>query len=460
MKVCKRALYAQVIDGIGTVRACSWAGFYLLGNLRDNTMKEVFNSEAAKRFRQTLVDGTYDYCNEENCLYMANNNLESYMVEIDEFPEYPEIVSLAYDRRCNYHCTCCASRSDEKPDPNVEKKVESEIRAALPYVKEFSANGLGEFFVSDSMIRLVSEWRPEVKEQANFSLETNGSLFTPENWEKIKNIGDVHLDVAITVHSFDEAAYQWCSGTKLPVKRIEDNLRFVKKLRQEGKINFLELAMVMQERNFRTLPEYIDRCINEFGADVVRIRRFLPEKAMEENLEWFFDIRNPLHPYHQEYLRIMEHPVFEDPRVYIWTGDHLSNRGELPAKGDYRVFRNLFFIEDVGKKLADYLKERGIERIILYAVSEIGKALTKILKDQPVEILYIYDRNTHITEWNGYEVRTPACEALASTEEPLLVTLASRYGEIAEYVQGRGYKGDILSLDKILEKLRRTECGC
>lgn len=48
MKICKRGLYAQIIDEIGTVRACSWAGYYILGNLRDNTMSEVFNSEAAK----------------------------------------------------------------------------------------------------------------------------------------------------------------------------------------------------------------------------------------------------------------------------------------------------------------------------------------------------------------------------------------------------------------------------
>ena len=87
MKICSQALYAQVIDGIGTVRACGWAGYYLFGNLRDNTMSEVFNSEAAKKFRQTLIDGTYDYCNEENCPYMANNTLESQLIEIDEIPE-------------------------------------------------------------------------------------------------------------------------------------------------------------------------------------------------------------------------------------------------------------------------------------------------------------------------------------------------------------------------------------
>lgn len=364
MKICRQALYVQIIDGIGTVRACGWAGYYLLGNLRDNTMSEVYNSEAAKRFRQTLIEGTYDYCNEENCPYMANNILESQLVEIEKIPEYPEIVSLAYDRRCNYHCTCCISRCDDKMDPVVQEKVEREIRAALPYVKTFSANGLGEFFVSDSMMELVSEWKPEEIEGAKFELETNGSLLNEKNWKKVENIGDADLSVTLTVHSFEEAAYQYLSGTKMKISQMEENLRFVKKLREEGKINFLEIAMVMQERNFRTLPDFIDRCLNEFGADKVRVRRFLPEKAMDENIEWFFDIRNPLHPYHQEYLEVMKHPVFNDPRVFKWTGEHLSNRGELPAKANYKVLKDLFLTENVGEKLSDYFLSQGYRRII------------------------------------------------------------------------------------------------
>lgn len=454
MKICRQALYVQIIDGIGTVRACGWAGYYLLGNLRDNTMSEVFNSEAAKRFRQTLIDGTYDYCNEENCPYMANNILDSQLIEIDEIPEYPEIVSLAYDRRCNYHCTCCISRCDDKMNPDVQKKIEQEIRTALPFVKEFSANGLGEFFVSDSMIKLVSEWEPEKIEHAEFGLETNGSLFNKENWEKIKNIGNARLSVTVTVHSFDEAAYQYLSGTKIEIDRIIENLIFMKQLREEGKIDFLEIAMVMQERNFRTLPEFIDRCLNEFGADRVRVRRFLPEKAMDENYEWFFDIRNPLHPYHQEYLQVMKHPIFKDPRVFKWTGDHLSNRGELPAKANYRVMKDLCLTEDIGTKLADYLKEHGYGRIILYAITDIAKALLKVLKDQPVEILYIYDRNTKLEEWNGLEVRKPLHETLVKTQEPLLVTLVPRHNEMEEFLRHQGYEGTILSLDQILENFR------
>lgn len=454
MKICKQALYVQIIDGIGTVRACGWAGYYLLGNLRDQTMAEVYNSEAAKRFRQTLIDGTYDYCNEENCPYMANNILDSQLIELDEIPEYPEEISLAYDRSCNYSCTCCISKCNDKPDEKLQEKIEQEVRAALPYVKRFSANGLGEFFVSDSMIKLVSEWKPEQIENAEFALETNGSLFTRENWEKIKNIGKAKLSVTATVHSFDNAAYQYLSGTKYPVDKVIENLKFMKELREAGEINHLEIAMVMQERNFRTLPEWIDRCLNEIGADKVRVRRFLPEKAMDENIEWFFDIRNPLHPYHQEYLEVMKHPIFKDPRVFVWTGDHLSNRGEIPAKANYEAMRALFLTDDVGKKLSDALIACGYSQIALYAATDVGKALMKVLKGQAVAVECVYDRNTPLTQWEGLEVKKPTNENLKKLELPLLVTLVPRHGEMEEFLRNHGYEGEILSLKELLNDIQ------
>ncbi len=455
MKICRRGLYVQIIDGIGTVRACSWAGYYILGNLRDNTMLEVYHSDAAKHFRQTLLDGTYDYCNEENCPWMANNMLESQMVEVDEIPKYPQIISLAYDRRCNYHCTCCISRCDSMLDPTVQEKIENEVREALPYVKNFSANGLGEVFASEGMMKLISEWKPENIENAEFDLETNGSLFHEDNWEKIKNIGNAKLNVALTVHSFDEAAYQYLSGTKMKLGQVIQNLKFIRGLRKEGKIDYLEIATVMQERNFRTLPEFIARCLNEFGADKVRVRRFLPAKALDENIEWFFDIRNPLHPYHQEYLEVMKHPIFQDPRVFKWTGDHLSNRGEIPAKANYRVLRDLFLIEDIGTKLAGYFNQHGFGEIILYAITEIAQALVKVLEGQPVKIKYIYDRNTSLKEWNGLEVKKPLHESLVQTAEPLLVTLVPRHNEMEEFLRHQGYQGEVLCLDKILEGFRQ-----
>lgn len=303
-------------------------------------------------------------------------------------------------------------------------------------------------------MRVVSEWEPEKIENATFSLESNGSLFTPENWEKVKNLANANLTVVVTVHSFEEAAYQYLSGTNLKIDQIINNLKFIKQLRDEGKVNTFVIATVVQERNFRTLPQFLDRCLNEFGADRITVRRFLPERAMDENIEWFFDVRNPLYPYHHEYLKMMKAPILKDPRVFVWTGDNLSKRGELPARANYRVLKDLFFIENIGKKLSDYFIEHGYKKIVLYALTDITNALIKVLAGQKVEIEYIYDRNSKLTEWQGYEVRKPQNHNLIVTDSPILVTLIARHGEMEEFLRKHEYAGDILCLDKILETFR------
>lgn len=55
---------------------------------------------------------------------MANHVVDQHMVEVDEIPDYPQQLSLAYDRRCNYHCTCCISRCDDRMDSVVQEKIE------------------------------------------------------------------------------------------------------------------------------------------------------------------------------------------------------------------------------------------------------------------------------------------------------------------------------------------------
>ena len=150
----------------------------------------------------------------------------------------------------------------------------------------------------------------------------------------------------------------------------------------------------------------------------------------------------------------MKHPIFNDPRVFKWTGDHLSNRGEIPARANYRVMRDLFLIDNVGEKICNYLKDRGIDKVILYAISDIGKALVKVLEDQPITIEYVYDRNTSLTEWNGFKVEKPLHDNLVKTELPLLVTLIARHNEMVESLRHLGFKGEILCLDEILENFR------
>ena len=48
---------------------------------------------------------------------------------------------------------------------------------------------------------------------------------------------------------------------------------------------------MVQERNFRTLPQWFKRCIEEFGADTARVRPYVPYNDVSPEERWITDIR-------------------------------------------------------------------------------------------------------------------------------------------------------------------------
>ena len=236
MKVCQRGLEsAWIVGAEGEVCVCSWTG-YTLGNLQEHTMEELWNSE--------------------------------------------KLISLSYEEQCNYTCGCCRKepyrpRKDEKM--KIEK-IENEINKLVDHLNHISANGAGELFCSGSAMKFLSNINTD--RPIKITLESNGSLFTPQNWEKISNLGKYDLGVYITVHSFCEETYRFLSGTDMPVSTVIENLHFIQKLRDQGIVNFFEIATVVCERNFREMPGFVDRCLKEFNPDSIRMRSFLPNGFM------------------------------------------------------------------------------------------------------------------------------------------------------------------------------------
>ena len=218
MKMCWRILNnVQVMNYKGDVRLCGWIRDNVIGSLSNQSMNEIYHSEHAEYLRGKLMDQDYSLCNIDACPYLAMNDMEHNLAEVDEIPEYPEELYLAFENVCNYSCTSCTvhkSMAGAKRE-DVEKscdKVEEQLRKILPYVKKVGANGLGELFVSKRILRLLGEWKPVAPaDEVSVNLETNGSLFDEAHWKQIENLGQYHLRVAITIMSFEEPAYQYLS---------------------------------------------------------------------------------------------------------------------------------------------------------------------------------------------------------------------------------------------------------
>lgn len=410
MRLCERAInFVQVMNEDGAVRLCSWLhDGGVIGYLTQNSLQEIYHSDEARLIQEMHACGDHSNCNPNQCPYVANNTVETVSVDIEEIPKFPEALYLAYENVCNYRCIMCGipgcmANADIKLLEDKYTKIDAELKKVLPYVKHISANGLGELFVSRHTLKLLSEWKPLADpDEVSVTLETNGSLFDEAHWKQIANLGQYKLSAAITVLSFENDIYQELSGTRQPVDKLIDNLRYVKSLREKGVINHLEIATVYQDKNYKQLPEFARRCMEEFGADSVRLRPFDPwgEAGMKE---WLMDVRNIYHPHHNDFLEVMKDPILSHPKVHDWGGGRESGLGPEPYVKTRAMFSllNRIFCEDV---FLGRVKEHCAgTKIVIYGMTVVGKALVSRLQND-YEVAYCLDRKMDGFEYAGVPV--------------------------------------------------------
>lgn len=458
MKICHRAYeYLQVCNGDGTVRPCTWSSYGSVGRLTEESMYEIMHGEKMEEWMNSILDGSYHYCDADQCPYLANHTLEEHCVEYNGKLDYPLELSISYDNTCNYMCPSCRRQGyiNEGVPGDVSirnfEKIEKEIRVFLNKVNRIGANGTGEVFTSPSIMNLLAEWKPDCQNPV-VHLETNGSLFNEQNWGKIEKLGQFDLRVYITVMSFDNMAYQYLSGVKYDISRIEENLLYVKQLRKNNIINYLELATVVQERNFRTLPEFARRCIEEFGADVVRLRPYYPYGVYEPSIEWFFDIRNKQHPYHQEYLEVLKNPIFEHPKVYHWAGERseidLVNPG-VRNTIQYNITRRMFEDESFVNGFSEYLLQTGADQVFIYAAGILGKVLSYFIGNTKIHMKGFIDGNTSEKEYRGIPVYRMSCKDIPK-DKLVIVALPNNYECVIENLKKSGFQ-NVISLMSLLQ---------
>lgn len=472
MKICERGLnFIQVIDVHGKIRVCGWNRGGVIGSLLENDLSTIYHGKAADRVRQPMFDGTYADCQVDHCPFLANGTLDEHSIEIDEIPEYPSELYLAYEGICNYHCTCCTSymnmiEAKERDWSENYDKIEDSLRDVLPHIKKISANGRGELFCSKRIMNILANWKPLAPdEEVSVLLETNGSLFNETNWAKISNLGQYHLSVDLTVMSFHEDAYQYLSGTKLPVQNIINNLHFVRKLREENVINYLEIATVMQERNFREMPEFVYRCIEEFGADNVRLRPIMPGGPLDPRVQWFMDVRNPYHPYYAEYKRVMQNEIFKHPKVLLWSGDLDSSRGAYPAERELTYAEQIRVItdtDDFDKKLELYLKNNNLKWVVPYGITPVTSALIRQIEiNKTIDIPAVLDKYSKVEKVRNISIYNPLDFLENDKESLIVITVFGREEEIKKDLERMGKKGKMIKTQELLQELGCcNHCGC
>ncbi len=464
-KICKYARnWIQIYNGDGDVRECGWTkdGSFI-GNLKENSLSEIYHGEAAKKMRERLIRKDYSQCFVDGCPVLMTGKMREFETELGTLPEYPEELYLAFENDCNYRCRSCTvhnllkGKTREELEHNYDI-IEARVREAMPYIKRFGANGHGELFTSKRTLKLLSEWKPLAPvEECEVSLETNGSLFDEKHWKQIENLGQYNLWVAITVMSFNEPTYQYLSGVQYPIERIEDNLRFVKSLREKGIINTLELATVVLPENFRTLPEFARRCIEEFGADYVRLRPYDNWGGQNDMEEFFMNLRNPKHPYYSEYKEIMKHPYFAHPKVHDHSGGNDAYlRRAVPYELSDIKWKLLTKILDDPEEVMEAVSE--IRNPVIYGMGNITSALVKEMNCRNIRPLCIIDGYKESGSFEGIPVyNIEEVKGLDNKEITVIVTPVTGVNDIYKTLKSHSIYGKVIPIWKLLKDEEITD---
>ena len=390
MKFCPRFYEHLDLDNFeGDVCICNWIlpGRNIIGNLMIDDIDTIYNSEYANYLRSTMDDQSFRMCNVNACPYIQNENLE--LITPDDYKNrksiryYPTKINLAYDLICNQSCeTCRKEVFIPSADYDIKMRtIHSRISPYLDSAKYISASGHGDPFASKYIMEVLEKLRPQ-RSDMELGLETNGVFFDEVHWERIKHLSDIHLVVLVTSNSFDEFTYKHISRGG-DYRKLMHNLQFISRLRENGYIKELQHAFVVQDRNFREIPSFIKRSFTDYAFDKVVLRPVYQWRNMDSDVYWFKDVLNPCHPYHAEYLEIMQDPTLKDQRVYKWGGDMLHEAHPYPGAG---VILSISFpFETV---------EKGSKIIIYGACGAIGREFERQLREtQHCDIVGLIDRS-------------------------------------------------------------------
>ena len=303
----------------GMSRLCECPDFLMVGcgNMGLHGAADVWESRLAKIVRLSVINNSYTFCSRQLCGRLAAGKEQEKLLDRrkKEEPGYPSKVCFAGDSVCNLHCPSCRKKAyfknDEKTGEGIQACINSIVGAGwLDKAEHIIVGGSGESFFSQNYKRVIYEVGTKRK---NIVIMTNGTLFTPKEWEKLEGRYE-HISFWVSVDAATRETYEKvrCGGN---FSRLMDNMDFLSNLLRSGKVDSVSVIMVVQKANYTEIPDFIRWAkVKGFdGVSLSHIRNWgtYGDTDFYNNVS-MFDRNGKMKP---ELAAVLENPVCRDPIV-------------------------------------------------------------------------------------------------------------------------------------------------
>lgn len=253
---------------------------YSYGNLQNNSISELWNSEKAQYIRKMISEGNIEKVCSKNCPYLYKKDYSEVNLRIIQGPEdfirnqklnneeikqrriilqsKPMLFKLVPTLKCQLRCKMCFQNSSA--EPNLYYKFYQDFFNLLPYLYEVTFQG-GEILSSVKFKNFISNNLFLNQLHIQISLLTNGTNL-PEIF--IKTIRKLKVNyILISLNAATRETYKHITGKDL----FNQVLKNVQKLKNISKrYNFtIFLSFLIMTLNYFEIEKFIELC-NIFGV--------------------------------------------------------------------------------------------------------------------------------------------------------------------------------------------------
>lgn len=263
------------INVVGQVHLCPCPGWgdTAIGNILTETLDQMLSSTQAQNIRQSIINGTYDYCNENRCALIINNALNTAdtvppnvarQIKDASLYDMPYEIIFNGDLTCNLSCPSCrthvikVSEEDQVKYENIGRQMFQNIFSKPSDQRiHLITSGSGEVFASPTIQSFLGQLNLKDFPNLAISLHSNG-LMAEKNWHRIEHI-ELAIDaITVSVDAARPDTYEKIRrGGKWP--DILKSLEFFQRKKHVLGFKF-NTRMIVQQSNFQEMLEFYELC--------------------------------------------------------------------------------------------------------------------------------------------------------------------------------------------------------
>lgn len=328
--LCRSPFEYVHIQANGDVYPCCPSKFgKIIGNVNTMSLREAWNSPEANAVRESILDGSYKFCNAQACEYLRDGNARGKALSPPPLVDWakkqrlldpgetPSVVNFSFDRSCNLECDYCRK---EVFRPNAQQReviarIDTNIFASsLDDTERIILLGEGDPFASPFYKEKLCHYDWSRHPKLKIKIQTNGLLLTPTMWNSIARSHQAIDWISVSVDAADGETYRLNRGGDFNL--LLRNLDFIANLRALGHIERLFVNFLVQANNFRQMPAFA-RLGQQLGCDLIEFQRLENWGTYDEPAYRARAIHEEFHPQHEEFKHVLDDPALQYEAVWL-----------------------------------------------------------------------------------------------------------------------------------------------